>query len=154
MQIETKLIVVKTKFSSFWGFRDKTCHEQDSGVDELSLVLLHSLKCQRPSQYKFFCQYLIETSMDLWTCCPTRLSVQRFSAQSPPVPVATLAKCVGVPGLFWCKPAVLLNHWTIFDSSRLQILWTFPPPRLLPVWKFGHPQLYVPQVHLLLPPFL
>ena len=89
MQIETKLIVVKTKFSSFWGFRDKTCHEQDSGVDELSLVLLHSLKCQRPSQYKFFCQYLIETSMDLWTCCPTRLSVQDFQrkalqVQSPP----------------------------------------------------------------------
>ena len=89
MQIETKLIVVKTKFSSFWGFRDKTCHEQDSGVDELSLVLLHSLKCQRPSQYKFFCQYLIETSMDLWTCCPTKLSVQDFQrkalqVQSPP----------------------------------------------------------------------
>ena len=89
MQIETKLIVVKTKFSSFWGFHDKTCHEQDSGVDELSLVLLHSLKCQRPSQYKFFCQYLIETSMDLWTCCPTRLSVQDFQrkalqVQSPP----------------------------------------------------------------------
>ena len=82
MQIETKLIVVKTKFSSFWGFRDKTCHEQDSGVDELSLVLLHSLKCQRPSQYKFFCQYLIETSMDLWTCCPTRLSVQDFQRKA------------------------------------------------------------------------
>ena len=84
----TKLIVVKTKFSYFLGFRE-VCHEQDSGVDELSLVLLHSLKCQRPSQYKFFCQYLIETSMDLWTCCPTRLSVQDFQrkalqVQSPP----------------------------------------------------------------------
>ena len=153
MQIETKLIVVKTKFSSFWGFRDKTCHEQDSGVDELSLVLLHSLKCQQPSQCKFFCQYLIETSMSV-DLLPNETICARFSAQSPPSPVATLAKCVGVPGLFWCKPAVLLNHWTIFDSSRLQILWTFPPPRLLPVWKFGHPQLYVPQVHLLLPPSL
>ena len=81
MQIETKLIVVKTKFSSFWGFRDKTCHEQDSGVDELSLVLLHSLKCQRPSQYKFFCQYLIETSVSVDLLPNETICAKIFSAK-------------------------------------------------------------------------
>ena len=121
MQIETKLIVVKTKLSYFLGFRE-VCHEQDSGVDELSLVLLHSLKCQRPSQYSFSANIWLRRR---WTCGPVaqRDYLCKIFSAKPSKSSRHLGKV--------CRRArsILVQACGAFES--LNNIWLLPPANTL-----------------------